>query len=187
MEPLPPTDFGIPWTERVLSAVIQTPTGAVEVHTAHIPAGESHGWIKIETFEGIHKRLAQTSTTPRILCGDFNSPKQETEDGTVIVFGERVGPDGEIIREDDGRWARGEHSVITVLAQYDLPDVYRMLNGYRVHELSWARQIWGRQHGGRFDHVFASRSLNPVMCSYLHALRDDGLSDHSPIEVCFEP
>lgn len=187
LDPLPLTEFDIPWAERVLSAVIETPGGAIEVHTAHIPAGESHGWIKIETFEGIHKRLAQASTVPRILCGNFNSPNRETEDGIEVTFGKRIGTDGTLIREKDGRWARGERGVITDLAQYDLPDVYRMANSYAVQEMSWTRQIWGRQHGGRFDHVFASRSLNPVQCTYLHDLREEGLSDHSPIEVCFAP
>ena len=183
LDPLLPSGFDIPWPERVLSAIIQAPTGDIEIHTTHIPAGRSHGWTKIDTFVGIHKRLARRSPIPRILCGDFNSPKQETEDGTVLTFGERMDSEGNIISERDGRWAEGEHSVITGLAQYDLPDVYRMLHGYRAQEVSWSRQIYRQQHGGRFDHVFASRMLNPVKCEYVHAFREDGLSDHSPLEV----
>ena len=187
LTPLPPCEFEIPWPERVLSAIVHSPGGEIEFHTAHIPAGESHGWIKIETFEGIYKRLACVSRLPRILCGDFNSPKMERGDGTIITFGQRIGADGEVVNEGDGRWARGEQSVITGLARYDLPDVYRLLNGYQVQEWSWVRHVWGRRHGGRFDHVFASRSLNPMECRYLHSSREEGLSDHAPIEVCFAP
>lgn len=33
--------------------------------------------------------------------------------------------------------------------------------------------------------MFASRSLHPVACGYLHPLRELSLSDHSPIEACF--
>jgi exonuclease III len=188
LEPLPPTDFEIPWPERVLSVVVGSPWGPIEFHTAHLPAGVSHGWIKIETFEGIYKRLAVLTNRPRILCGDFNSPQIERPDGRVITFGNVIRQSGEIIGNSaDDRWAQGEQGVITGLARYDLPDIFRLLNGYNVQEWSWARQIWGKQHGRRFDHIFASPGLKPVTCHYLHGYREQGLSDHSPIEACFMP
>lgn len=80
-EALSPTEFDIPWTERVLSVSLHSPWGRLECHTAHIPPGASHKWLKIETFEGIFKRLARHSEFPRILCGDFNSPQAEKTDG----------------------------------------------------------------------------------------------------------
>lgn len=43
----------------------------------------------------------------------------------------------------------------------------------------------GKAMGRRFDHVYASRNFRPVSCQYLHELREQGLSDHSPVEVCF--
>ena len=83
---LPPKEFDIPWKERVLSASIDSPYGMVEFHTTHIPPGCSNEWIKIETLEGIYKRLAINTIGYRILCGDFNTPKEEKLDGTVIVW-----------------------------------------------------------------------------------------------------
>jgi hypothetical protein len=41
--------------------------------------------------------------------------------------------------------------------------------------------------GRRFDRVFASTALNARGCRYLHEFRQKGLSDHSPIEVDFNP
>src|SRR5690242_15234461 len=38
----PPELFDIPWKERVLSVVIETDRGALELHTTHIPPGSSN-------------------------------------------------------------------------------------------------------------------------------------------------
>ena len=83
-------------------------------------------------------------------------------------------------------WDRGERRVLVGLAEYDLVDVYRMLHGYQATESSWLLRRAGTAIGRRFDHVFASRSLAPTSCRYLHSLRESGLSDHSPIETTFE-
>ncbi len=60
--------------------------GEIELHAAYIPPGSSHGWLKIDTLEGIFRRLAQPSTRPRILCGDFNTPQAERADGRIITW-----------------------------------------------------------------------------------------------------
>src|SRR3954447_7980014 len=51
LQPLPPSEFRLPWPERVLSASIASPSGAVELHTTGIPPGCNNGWTKIEMFE----------------------------------------------------------------------------------------------------------------------------------------
>lgn len=173
---LPPTDFDIPWPERVLSAVVNSSWGEIECHNAHLPAGVSHGLIKVETFEGIYERLCQNREHPRILCGDFNSPRAELANGTTIPFG-----------TNNKRWSEAELSVITGLRKHDLGDVYRLMHGFEKQEMSWVMWNRGRKHGRRFDHVFASRRLNAAACAYLHVLREQGLSDHAPIEARFEP
>jgi endonuclease/exonuclease/phosphatase family metal-dependent hydrolase len=81
LTPLDPSAFDVPWPERILSALLHTKGGDVELHTTHVPVGVSHGWIKIEHFEGLSAALACESMRPRILCGDFNSPKAESADG----------------------------------------------------------------------------------------------------------
>lgn len=176
IKPLPPTDFAVPWPERVLSVVVDSPWGQIELHNAHLPAGVSHGMIKVETFEGIYKRLSQASESPRILCGDFNSPQTELANGNTIPFG-----------TNNKRWSEAELSVITGLEKHDLRDVYRLLHGFDEQEMSWVIRNRGKEHGRRFDHVFASQRLNAIACAYLHALREQGLSDHAPIKACFEP
>ena len=106
-------DCGMPWPERLLSAVIDAPCGAVELHTAYIPPGSSNGWTKVETFEGIYRRLARPSALPRILCGDFNTPQIERADGRVVTWGECIGDDDaiKVDHESDGRWDQAERSV----------------------------------------------------------------------------
>jgi endonuclease/exonuclease/phosphatase family metal-dependent hydrolase len=81
--PLEALDAGIevPWPETVLSAL----TDGVELHVCHVPNARN-GWIKIETLEGIHAALSALSEGPRLPCGDFNTPRGERPDGTVITF-----------------------------------------------------------------------------------------------------
>jgi exonuclease III len=185
LTPLPPADFQIEWRERVLSAVVESPLGPIELHNAHIPCGSSHGWTKIDTFEGIYQRLAKASEIPRILCGDFNSPQAEFADGTVVTWGQSIWKNGTVKTIGDERWARGEWNVIAGLADYDLVDIYRFVNGYSAQEISWSAKRKGVEYGRRFDHVFGSRKFVYKSCGYLHKFRQTGLSDHSPIIVEF--
>jgi endonuclease/exonuclease/phosphatase family metal-dependent hydrolase len=177
----------MPWPERLLSTRIRTPFGAVEVHTAHIPPGASHRWLKIETFEGIYERLTQPCPDPRILCGDFNSPQDELETGEVITWGQVIHKNGSIamVRHRDatspGRWDAGERSIVAGLVAHGFQDAYRTVHGYSTREYSW---VLARKTGGvrrRFDHIFASTELRPVACRYLHEARQAGQSDHSPM------
>jgi endonuclease/exonuclease/phosphatase family metal-dependent hydrolase len=142
---LAPDKFKVTWQERVLSVVADTPLGEIELHTTHIPCGRTHGWRKIQTLNGIYKRLDRRTAIPRVLCGDFNTPKQETAEGRVITWG-----------KEGSSWDRGERNVLQGLRDCDLSDVYRYQHGYCRSDFSW----YPRPHiGRRFDHVFASRVL----------------------------
>lgn len=178
----------MPWPERMVSVLVHHPEMDFELHAAYIPPGSSNGWIKIETFEGIYDFLAVESSCPRILCGDFNSPQLELEDGRTVLWGQKLKASGEIVNTNKPRWPEGERSVIRGLADYDLPDIYRLLNGYEAEDYSWIVKRKGEVVSRRrFDHIFASPSLNPVSCRYLHHLRTRGLSDHSAVEAVFLP
>jgi exonuclease III len=159
----------------------------IECYTTHIPPGASNGWIKIETLEGIYNRLAIPNTKLRVLCGDFNTPKEETQDGQVVTWAERRRKNGEIVLVPNRgkRWDAAERNVLLCLKEFDLSDVYRSLYGYKVQDYSWYTNNKGVRIGRRFDHVFASQALNPVSCRYLGSFREESLSDHSPIEVEF--
>ena len=179
----------IPWHERLVSVLIHSPNVDFEFHVAHIPPGASHGWLKIDTFEGIFKFLAKTSCNyPRILCGDFNSPQAETMSGEVITWGQDILKNGQVRFSDkEGRWDAGERSVIQGLAEYNLYDIFRLLNGYELQEFSWLLRRKGRIIARRrFDHIFAAKILNPDTCRYIHSFREELLSDHSAIEATFK-
>jgi len=74
--------------------------------------------------------------------------------------------------------------MLSGLKQFDLHDVYRALHGYRRQDYSWYGIRAGRSDGLRFDHIFASASLRPTSCVYIHAFRE-WLSDHSALEATF--
>ena len=178
----------IPWHERLVSALIHFPNVDFEFHVAHIPPGASHGGLKINMFEGIFKFLARLSYNyPRILCGDFDSPQAETRSGEVITWGQDILKDGQVRFSDkEGRWDAGERSVIQGLAEYNLYDIFRLLNGYESQEFSWLLRWKGKIIAKRrFDHIFAAKTFNPDTCRYIHSFREDSLSDHSAIEATF--
>ena len=186
LEPLDQKDLDMPWKERLLSTMVHHPRQYFELHAAYIPPGSSHGWLKIETFEGIYRYLAHTSDIPRILCGDFNSPKKELIDGRTIVWGQRLKRDGTIETPGDPRWAQGERLVIRDLEAFDMQDIYRKLNGWDAEDYSWVLKRKGKVVSQRrFDHVFLSGDLGASSCQYLHEFRLGELSDHSAIEVVF--
>jgi exonuclease III len=198
IHPWEPGCFDVPWPERILSVDIETPCGPVEMHTTHIPPGVTNGWIKIQMLEGLYARLAHPSTTPRLLCGDFNTPQLELPTGEVVTWGQRVNRKGvAVIRQhlrggEGARWDRGERQVLQGLASSDLHDVYRRLHGYTMPAYSWYPQRkdpyrQAQMMGRRFDHGFASASLHPVSCTYLQAFRESGLSDHAVLEIVFTP
>ncbi|MCD1293550.1 hypothetical protein CUJ83_00880 [Methanocella sp. CWC-04] len=184
-----PEYFDVPWPEKVLSCFFIGPWGDILVHTAHIPPVKNSEWKKYQTLEGIYKGLAAESKYPRILCGDFNTPQEELSDGTIVTWGQKRKRDGEVVLEKyrGQRWDSAERNILEGLAKFDLHDVFRHVNGYDKNDFSFYEKLNGRRIGRRYDHVLASKSLNPLECRYLHDLRKAGLSEHSPIEAVFDP
>ena len=172
LQVLPVDSIDVPWPERILSVVIDSPWGNIRFYTTHIPPGVTNGWLKIRMLEGVFEGLARRSRIPRILSGDFNTPREETRDGRVVTWD-----------KEGTRWDQGERNVLVGLAEFDLTDVFRYRHGYKVQEYSW----YSRPHiGRRFDHVFASHSLlSNVECRYIHSFREEHLSDHSAVRVDF--
>ncbi|MBA2545534.1 MAG: endonuclease/exonuclease/phosphatase family protein [Solirubrobacterales bacterium] len=187
-----PGRFPVPWPERVLSVTLGITRNPIELHNTHIPPGSSNGWTKVEMLNGIFSALAVTDAGPRILCGDFNTPQTELSDGEVVTWAQRLNLASEwrVARTRAGRpaidWDLSERRILTGLKRFDLVDVFRSLNGYSAIEASWFLKRGTKIVGRRFDHVFASPSLRPRSCQYLHQLRQGGLSDHSGIEVVFD-
>ena len=90
LRPIPPGEFDIPWPERVLSCWLCQGEDMIEFHTTYVPPGSTNGWIKIETFEGIYRRLARDEPHARILCGDFNSPNRDWAMSFRPIFSEHL-------------------------------------------------------------------------------------------------
>lgn len=170
-----------PHPERVLSLVIETPAGQLELHNAHVPPAQSKGFVKVETCEAIFDRLARPCDRHRVLCGDFNTPKLETTEGELITFALNH-------PEYLERWDAAERSLLEGLAEWDLADCFRALHGYDRQDVSWVFHTRSRRKAGhRLDHVLASASLGVSYCDYIHGWREAGLSDHSAIEAVFAP
>ena len=183
--------FRVPWHEKVLAVTVKWPRTKIDLIATYIPSGSSNGWVKAETLDGIFEALSGKSRRPRILCGDFNAPQEEYPSGEIVTWAQRISPNGDAVvrkrfRNGEGeRWDAAERNVLEGLAPFDLPDIYRLLNGWTVQEYSWypIRRVPVR--GRRFDHVFAYRSLGPSACRYLPKALDLGLSDHAPVEADF--
>jgi exonuclease III len=200
LERLPIPAKGFPFPEKILGALVTEASGVpFEIYTTHVPPGVSNGWGKIEHLEAVYRLLATPSANPRILCGDFNAPRAEWADGTVITWAQD--PDTGVPNRRPGwrlrrrerdpdwnptRWEDGERNVLEGLAKHDLTDVFRILGRFPPGDKSW---YWRglEQYGRRFDHIFASERLRPSDAGYLHCWREQRLSDHSPIWAQLEP
>jgi endonuclease/exonuclease/phosphatase family metal-dependent hydrolase len=175
LRPLRPLDVVFP--EKYLSAHVNFDRG-LELHVAHLPPGVTRGLTKIEAFVAIYSRLACSCEVPRILCGDFNSPQRETRDGQTITWADHY-------PRHEALWDAAELSVLRGLAHFDLPDVFRDLNGWDATDVSFVAKRGDNEVGRRFDHVFASKALKAQTCDYVHEWREQRLSDHSAIETVF--
>jgi len=173
--------IGAPQPERVLTCLVATPAGLVELLNVHVPPAPSNGLAKIETCEAIHTHLARPSDRHRVLCGDLNIPRSETSDGQVETFALNH-PRVEV------RWDAAERSLLLGLGEWSMTDVFRGLNGYDRGDVSWVQHTRRtRRAAYRLDHVIASDSLRAIACDYVHEWREAGLSDHSAIEAAFDP
>ena len=187
LEPNDPKDFNIPWQERVLSVKLFIDNSEIYFHTTHIPPGSGNGWIKIETLEGIYERLKENKDNLNILCGDFNTPKEEDFKNGMVSFAQRINTKGEAkirssFRGGDGaRWDRGERNIIVGMKKHGIEDSFRNLYSYNTQEYSWRFRRKDKVLKRRFDHFFASNKLKVISAKYLH--NQKRISDHSPLFV----
>jgi endonuclease/exonuclease/phosphatase family metal-dependent hydrolase len=177
-----PLPSGTAWPRRLQSALIHHPVaGKIHLHNTHIPNGSKNDEKKVSTLNAVYKSLARKSSQHRILCGDFNTPKHESA-CKVFTWGQRV-PSGELISNWGKRWDTAERKILKGLAQFDLKDAFRNINGYSMRASSWRKY--------RIDHIFASSSLRAESCRYLQSCRKKNpgkrLSDHAAIEAFFRP
>jgi exodeoxyribonuclease-3 len=167
---------GVPWPERVL-AVRVAALGGLEVVNVHSPVSPKPDLAKVRTHEAVFRHLAADGDRPRLVCGDFNTPRREHPDGTVWTFARtRTGK----LRPDRGeRWDAAETALIRGLEAHGYRDAFRAVHGHELKEVSWE---WPRGGGYRLDHLIVSPAIEVKDCRYGHAWRRElGLSDHSPL------
>jgi len=170
----------VPWFERLL--VVNHIESNLKIATTHIPPGGNNGWVKIEFFEGLYKLLA---VAPTILTGDFNSPRDEFEDGTLVTWGQRVNSKGEVklrkkIHGENGkRWHEGEFNLLKGISRINYMDFYRNKNGYDS-AYSW---LTGKDKNikYRFDHIIGPKHLKVINATYDHSVLSAKLSDHASL------
>jgi endonuclease/exonuclease/phosphatase family metal-dependent hydrolase len=173
--------LNVPWPETALAVAADTPLGSVEVHCAHVP-NAANGWVKPRTLEAVRASLEAAAPRPRVVCGDFNTPRRELESGEVISFARDSR--GRLRPERGCEWDQAELGVVPGLRDLGYSDAFRSLHGYGAPEPSWTwRRIAGHAGGWRLDHLFTSAELEALACTYHHVWRDDGLSDHSALEA----
>jgi exonuclease III len=179
--PLAPAPaIAVPWQETTIAAKV----GPAVVHVAHVP-NAANGWIKPDTLAALRAGLEATSG-PRVLCGDLNTPRRESPDGSVISFARDSR--GRLRPERGERWDSAELGIVPRLSEIGFADAFRLIHGYASREPSWTFQRMAGHGGGwRLDHVFASAELAVAASTYHHAWRDSGLSDHSSLEADVDP
>ncbi len=166
--PREPHGIDVPRPDRIQVITVHAPHGDLDLIHVHVPAATSSGVAtKVGTFDRLARYLAQRTATPRILCGDFNTPKHE-QGGHIEYWG-------------DARQQRAERNVIEGTATSGLRDAYRAL--HRSNEAaSWRAS---KRVTRRYDHVFTSTHLQPTHATYgdLDAIATAGISDHAPLTV----
>jgi exonuclease III len=177
----PSARLPVPWAETALAVLADGAIGPVEIHCLHVP-NAANGWVKAHTLRAMRAGLQLAPRTPRVVCGDLNTPRRELESGAVVSFARDSRGH---LRPDRGpAWDEAELGVVPGLRDLGYRDAYRSLHGYGSREPSWTWQrISGHGGGWRLDHLFTSAQLSPTACIYHHAWRHEGLSDHSALEA----
>ena len=186
------------WNRRTLFVSVKSPDGKFDLYNAYITPynhkervstlpQKLYPWIKFDLLSGIYSTLSVAGEKPRILCGDFNTPREEMPDGTIITWG-YSGRKGKYFLKPAGEYQHKlEYQILRGLGEFcAMPDAYRRFHGYD----EWrAGEAWSWQaHNGkkyRFDHIFASDTLPVRNICYLHEIGKRKLSDHTPIEIDF--
>ena len=172
LERVPSPD--VPWPERVLCCAWED----VEVVNLHSPIAPAPELAKIRTHEAVAAYLEAEPRSPRILCGDLNTPRRELPDGEVLTFAHDSA--GRLRPERGERWDRAERALVRTLRDAGWVDAFRSLHGYGDRSASWT---FARDRGGwRLDHVLV-HGLEPTGAAYAHDWRRAGLSDHSALVV----
>lgn len=165
---------GLPWPERVLAVQ----AGAAELVNVHSPVSTSPELAKVLTHEALFAHLAPPAEHPRIVCGDFNTPRSEKPDRTIWTFARTQ--HGKLRPERGERWDAAELALLRGLEAHGFRDAYRELHGWGHKNPTWEWPRWGG--GYRLDHLVVSSGVEAQRVEYRHEWRRElRLSDHSAL------
>lgn len=182
-----------PYPEALGRAIISLPDNErLDLFTAHVPDGASHGWKKIDTFHVLAAQLRQAGDTARILTGDFNEPKRFRQSGQVVPWGEEpfqqcgrsgklrttgIGPHRDAGPRPITEWTNGVLSVLGGPAHHGLRNAYADLHNLTPGPIS----LYVRGVPRCYDHIFVSRHFTVLECGYREEWIAERLSDHAPV------
>jgi exonuclease III len=179
-----PTPLAVPRPESALSVRALSGWGPLDVHCVHVP-NAANGWVKVETLQALRRGLERPTHAPSVLCGDLNTPRRESPDGTTMSFARDSR--GRLRPERGPEWDAAELAIVPGLRDIGYRDAFRTCHGYASRSPSWTWEtIAGHNGGWRLDHTFLSAELLPLACQYHHQWRELGLSDHSALETDLE-
>ena len=166
----------VPWAETALAARVD----GIEFHNVHVP-NAANGEIKPQTLAAVRAGL-EARAGPRVLCGDLNTPRRESPDGTVWSFA-RDGR-GRLREDRAGFWDEAELGVVPGLRELGFADAFRALHGtHRASRAGRGGRSPATPAAGGWTTASARPSCASTACAYHHGWRDSGLSDHSALEA----
>ena len=110
--------------EKILVATLELPTLSLQLWNVRAVPGNPWGEEKVKILETVVNRIRTTAEAPCLLAGDFNAPKDELPDGTLVPW--RSDTD----EPHAGRWKAAETGILRGLADEGMVDVFRDVHGY---------------------------------------------------------
>jgi exodeoxyribonuclease-3 len=159
--------------EKILVTTVETADAALELWNVRAVPRNGWGEEKVKILETVYERIRKTARTPCLLAGDFNAPRAERADGTIVPWQ----PDD--ADADPERWAAAETNLLSGLESEGLVDVFREQHGYGDVDV-----VDTSHRSRRFDHLLASKELTPTACHYDADGHD--CSDHAPLIATFD-
>lgn len=180
----------LPFPEALVQASVSVSGGSFLVINVHIPNGSGHGWKKIDTFEALNNVVREAEGKAWLVAGDFNEPQYTLQDGLIVTWGQEQEASGRFVcwkswEDQNGRCDLGVKWDGAVRWLFDKHDEHRLRHAYwEVHgHGALAVSHVNRGQARWFDHIFVSRDFRVEQCEYLHELRLERYSDHSPLRA----
>ena len=180
-----------PWPELLVQASVSVNGRAFFVISVHIPNGSGYGWKKIDTFNALKDAVREAKGKACIVTGDFNEPRYMLQNGRIVTWGQewdaRQGhfvcwppwKDRSGILGSGKKWDSAVRWLFEKQNGHRLQHAYWQVHGYGALAVSHVTRGQARW----FDHIFVSPDFRVEQCKYLHELRLERYSDHSPLSA----